>query len=76
MVRKSKQENAGKKKKIKVLSLKKETVKDLTRDEASGVKGGTGVCPVVQVPSRSLVNSLVSSLPPSGRGNSYPYPSG
>lgn len=41
MVTKSKKANAGKKKKIKVLSLKKETVKDLTSDEGKRVKGGT-----------------------------------
>ena len=40
MVSKSKKENAGKIKKIKVLNLKKETVKDLTDDESKGVKGG------------------------------------
>lgn len=40
MVSKSKKENAGKKKKIKVLKLDKETVKDLTKDQTRGVKGG------------------------------------
>ena len=39
MVSKSKKENAGKKKKIKVLNLNKETVKNLTDEEARGVKG-------------------------------------
>ena len=43
MVSKSKKENAGKKK-IKVLNLNKETVKDLTDDEAKRVKGGTTTC--------------------------------
>lgn len=33
-----------KKGKIKVLSLNKETVKDLTEKEAKGVKGGTTQC--------------------------------
>ena len=41
MVTKSRKANAGKKKKVKVLSLKKETVKDLTSDEEKRVKGGT-----------------------------------
>ena len=44
MVSKSKKENAGKKKKVKVLNLKKETVKNLTDDQAKRVKGGTTVC--------------------------------
>ena len=39
MVTKSKKENVGKKKKIKVLNLKKETVKNLTDDESKRVKG-------------------------------------
>ena len=40
-----KQSNAkGKKGKIKVLNLNKETVKNLTDDEAKGVKGGTTQC--------------------------------
>jgi hypothetical protein len=40
MVSKSKKENAGKKKKIKVLNLNKESVKDLTSDQTKRVKGG------------------------------------
>jgi len=40
MVSKSKKEHAGKKKKIKVLNLEKETVKDLTGEQKKGVKGG------------------------------------
>jgi natural product precursor len=44
MVSKSKKESAGKKKKIKVLNLNKETVKNLTDDEAKHVMGGTTTC--------------------------------
>ncbi len=40
MVSKSKKENVGKKKKIKVLNLNKESVKNLTSEHAKGVKGG------------------------------------
>jgi hypothetical protein len=40
MVSKSKKEHAGKKKKIKVLNLNKESVKDLTSDQTKRVKGG------------------------------------
>ncbi len=40
MVSKTKKESAGKKKKIKVLTLDKETVKDLTNDQTRGVRGG------------------------------------
>ena len=40
MVSKSKKGNVSKKKKIKVLKLDKETVKDLTKDQSRGVKGG------------------------------------
>lgn len=43
MVSKSKKEIAGKKKKIKVLNLKKETIKDLANDEAKGIKGADSV---------------------------------
>ena len=34
----------GKKGKIKVLNLRKETLKNLSDDEAKGVKGGTTQC--------------------------------
>ena len=44
MVTKTRKESANKKKKIKVLNLKKETVKNLSDDEAKGVKGGTTQC--------------------------------
>ena len=44
MVTKSKKENAGKKKQIKVLNLKKETLRNLTDDESKHVKGGTTRC--------------------------------
>ena len=40
MVSKSKKEKAGRKKKIKVLNLNKESVKDLTSDQTKRVKGG------------------------------------
>ena len=40
MVSKPKKQDAGKKKKIKMLNLKKETVKDLTGEQAKRVKGG------------------------------------
>ena len=40
MVSKPKKANAGKKKKIKVLNLNKESVKDLTSDQTKRVKGG------------------------------------
>jgi hypothetical protein len=41
MVTKSKKEGSGKKRKIKVLQLNKETVKNLTPDQAKGVKGAS-----------------------------------
>ena len=46
MVTKTKKQSGakGKKGKIKVLNLNKETVKNLTDDEAKGVKGGTTQC--------------------------------
>lgn len=46
MVTKTKKQSGakGKKGKIKVLNLNKETVKDLTDDEAKGVRGGTTQC--------------------------------
>jgi hypothetical protein len=44
MVSKSRKENAGKKQKVKVLNLKKETVKNLTDAQAKRVKGGTTTC--------------------------------
>ena len=55
MVSKSKKENAGKKKKVKVLNLNKETVKNLTDDEAKRVKGGTTVCLIGGVRPRASV---------------------
>ena len=59
MVTKSNKENAGKKKQIKVLNLKKETVKNLTDDESKRVKGGTTQCligsRVPQPGSRSFI---------------------
>ena len=55
MVSKSKKEKAGKKK-IKVLNLNKETVKNLTDNEAKRVKGGTTVCLIGGIrPRGSLV---------------------
>jgi hypothetical protein len=42
MVTKSKKEKSGQKKRIKVLNLNKETVKDLTGGEGKRVKGGIG----------------------------------
>ena len=44
MVTKSRKGKPGTKKKVKVLNLNKETVKDLTGNESKGVKGGTSVC--------------------------------
>ena len=41
MVTKSRKPSPGKKKKVKVLSLKKETIKNLTGTEAKRVRGGT-----------------------------------
>ena len=56
MVSKSKKETG--KKKIKVLNLNKETVKNLTNDEAKRVKGGdSNVYPVVQLPRAESVMS-------------------
>jgi hypothetical protein len=72
MVTKSRKANAGKKKKIKVLSLKKETVKDLTSDEEKRVKGGTAyyyqstVSYVVQFANAALSGSKRPSVGPSG----------
>jgi len=43
MVVKSKKKNAGREKKIKVLSLKKETVKNLSGGESKRIKGGLGL---------------------------------
>ena len=40
MVTKSKKEGAGKKRKVKVLNLNKETIRDLTGSDARRVKGG------------------------------------
>ena len=52
MVSKSKKQTAGKKKKIKVLNLNKETVKNLTDEEAKHVKGGTTLCLIGAVQPR------------------------
>lgn len=41
MVTKSKKEGSGKKKKVNVLQLNKETVKNLTPDQAREIKGGS-----------------------------------
>jgi len=41
MVTKSRKANPGKKKKIKVLKLDKETIKDLTKDQAREIKGAS-----------------------------------
>jgi natural product precursor len=49
--------NAGKKKKIKVLNLNKETVKDLTDEESKRVKGGTTQCLVADLNSTIRVGS-------------------
>jgi hypothetical protein len=58
MVSKSKKENAGKKKKIKVLSLNKETVKDLKDDEAKNVKGGVLISlDIIGAPSKTKVRA-------------------
>ena len=74
MVTKSRKANPGKKKKVKVLSLKKETVKDLTSNEEKRVKGGTayyyrskagyGTDSVISVTSGS---KGISSVGPSGQ---------
>ena len=60
MVSRTKKQSAGKKKKIKVLTLKKDTVKDLTGPEARKVKGGIiGLLSLVGV--RSGVRSRYSA---------------
>jgi hypothetical protein len=41
MVTKSKKADPGKKKRIKVLKLDKETIKDLTKDQAMGIRGAS-----------------------------------
>jgi hypothetical protein len=53
MVSKPKKENAAKKKKLKVLNLKKESVKDLTGKDAKGIKGGLVGLSLVGVRSQS-----------------------
>ncbi len=60
MVTKTKKQGGakGKKGKIKVLNLNKETIKDLTDDEAKGVKGGDSIVYGVYQP---LAQSVLSS---------------
>ena len=74
MVTKSKKPGARKGKKIKVLKLNKETVKDLTGDESKGVKGG------IQYYYGSIYNygtgSSLSAIGLSSRGQSTVGPSG
>ena len=43
MVTKTRKESSNKKKKVKVLNLKKESVKNLTDHQANAVKGGARV---------------------------------
>ena len=68
MVTKSRKPNPGKKKKIKVLSLKKETVKDLTGTDAKRVRGGLGTVycsySIVSKPSPTgvSINSISGSV--------------
>jgi natural product precursor len=57
MVSKAKKENAGKKKKIKVLNLNKETVKNLTDNETKDVKGGAISLSLVGGGGRSFVRA-------------------
>ena len=47
MVTKSKKEDAGRKKKIKILTLNKETIKNLTTDQAQEIRGAS-TCPSSQ----------------------------
>ena len=62
MVSRAKKENAGKKKKIKVLNLNKETVKNLNDDEAKGVKGGDIYVYGVELPrAQSVMSSALQS---------------
>jgi natural product precursor len=68
MVSKSKKENAGKKKKIKVLNLNKETVKNLTDNEAKRVKGGTTACLIGGVRPRASVVEVSLSCFCAGTG--------
>jgi hypothetical protein len=71
MVTRAKKDDVRKRKKIKVLSLKKETVKDLTRGEARGVKGGTGVCLSGPVSGRNSLSGVGQSvITSSGQFNS------
>ena len=67
MVNKPKKQSGGKAKKgkIKTLNLNKETVKELTDDEAKGVKGGTLLLSVYQ--------SRISNPPPAPSGASGGY---
>ena len=67
MVVKSKKKSAGKGKKVKVLSLKKETVRNLTGGESKRVKGGTTAC-------MSLIRASVPVV--SGGGTSLNSTSG
>lgn len=76
MVVKPKKKSGGKGKKVKVLSLKKETVKNLSDGERKRVKGGTAYV-VVQRPWADSVSTRVgasvgpsinSSIGPSGVG--------
>jgi len=67
MVTKSRKANAGKKKKIKVLSLKKETVKDLTSHREKRVKGGLAYYyNSATALEGTLGSKVISSARPSG----------
>ena len=59
MVTKSKKVSTGKKKKIKVLNLNKETVRKLTSREAKEIRGATG--------NRSYCGLSVTYGHPTGR---------
>ncbi len=60
MISQSEKKGPGKKKKIKALNLKKETVKNLTNAEANRVKGGLITISLVGV--RSGVRSRASRI--------------
>jgi hypothetical protein len=76
MVTKTKKQGGvkGKKGKIKVLNLNKETIKDLTDDETKGVKGGDSYTYPVVVQSFVAQSVLSSGSLRSGGRLSGSYP--
>ena len=60
--------------KVGKLKLDKETVKDLTSDEAQQVKGGTGNCAGSQIAVGQTVACVASPTPPSPRPGGQQLP--